>query len=109
MEGFKFDLFYHKGLFCQIHHLLIYSALCAGSRHVKTADNLRVDVSVIVVGRQRRLCCCQCYSDVRLQVSDQSTADFPPHDYYCQHLKRRSQSWLQVLQQHWCLLVSMYC
>ena len=34
MGELKFDLFYLGGLFCQIHHLLIYRALWAASRHV---------------------------------------------------------------------------
>lgn len=41
MEELTLDLFYHRGLFCQIYHLLTCSVPRTVSRHVKTADNLR--------------------------------------------------------------------
>lgn len=34
MEALKIDVFYHTGLFCQIHHLLMFGARWAASRHV---------------------------------------------------------------------------
>lgn len=41
MEELELDVFYHRGLFCPIHHLLTRGAPRAGGRHVQTADNLR--------------------------------------------------------------------
>ena len=105
MEKLKLLLFYHSGLFCQIHHLLTHSTLRAGSCHVQTVDNLRVDVSVIVAGSQSRLWWCQCYSNVISVGLDLSPSVFSPRDYYCRQVERRSQSWLQVPGRDECLRI----